>query len=207
MAQGHFEPAVAAGLVGYGIYRGTSPGVTASLSNLVGVVPASATSFTDALPHPAGTSFASFQFFYVVTALYQTGSESSASNEATTLPNFINLEFKSKSLRFQAAGSNVATGAILIVDNTERYTLTRSGDLIVVAKNATSTPGGLKPKKLFKGTHTLVIQNPNGQVSRPTSFIRKTRTGAQQIDWLRAHPSLSLDSVDIVRREVNEGIY
>ena len=169
-AQGGFEPAAAAGLVGYAVYRGTSPGVTATLSNLVGVVPASATSFTDALPHTAGTSFASFQFYYVVTALYQTGTESSASNEATTLPNFINLEFKSKSLRFQAAGSNVAVGAILIVDNTERYTLTRSGDLIVVGKNATSTPGGLKPKKLFKGTHQLVIQNPNGQVSLPRTF-------------------------------------
>lgn len=173
-AQGNLQPAVAAGLVGYAIYRGTSTGVSAALSNLVGVVPASATSFTEVLPHAAGSSFAAFRFFYVVTALYQTGNESSASNEATTEPNFINLEFKSKSLRFQAAGSNVAVGAILIVDGTERYTLTRNGDLIVVAKNATSTPGGIKPKGIFKSgsSHQLVMQNPNGQVSRPVTFTR-----------------------------------
>ena len=85
-----------------------------------------------------------------------------------------NLQFKSKRVRFDGLGSNVAAGAVLIVDGTERFTLERDGDLIVVKKNARSTPGNLRPKDIFeKGeSHQLVILNPNNQTSRTTTLSR-----------------------------------
>jgi Cep192 domain 4/Fibronectin type III domain/HYDIN/CFA65/VesB-like, Ig-like domain len=76
-AQSHdFTTADAVGLVGYVIYRETRPGVRALPSNIVGVVPASQTSFIDTIAKPAGGSFSNFKFYYRVTALYASGTES-----------------------------------------------------------------------------------------------------------------------------------
>lgn len=169
-----FTPADAAGLVGYVIYRESMAGVKVQASNIVGVVPATQTSFTDTITAPSGDSFASFKYYYRVTALYATGTESEPSNETSTLPKAIGLEFKSKSLRFIAANSNVAAGAILIVDGTERFAIERDGDILIVRKNARSTPGGLKVKDIFKSgvPHRIVILNPNGLASDPVTFTR-----------------------------------
>jgi hypothetical protein len=169
-----FSPADAAGLVGYVIYRENRAGVNVLPSNIVGVVPASQTSFTDTLAAPAGGSFANLRFYYRVTALYATGTESAPSNETSTLPKAVGLEFKSKSLRFVAANSNVAAGAVLVVDGTERFTIERDGDILIVRKNARSTPGGLKVKDIFKSgsPHQVVIVNPNGLTSDPVTFTR-----------------------------------
>ncbi len=161
------------GRAAYVIYRATVTGTGAQLSGIVGVVPPTNRFFTDNLPRPANGNFASFRFFYVVTALYTNGTES-VSNETSTEPRMTNLQFKSKRVRFDGSGSNVAAGAVLIVDGTERFTLERDGDLIVVKKNARSTPGNLRPKDIFeKGeSHQLVILNPNNQTSRPTTLSR-----------------------------------
>ena len=162
------------GRAAYVIYRATVTGTGAQLSGIVGVVPPTNRFFTDNLPRPADGNFASFRFFYVVTALYTNGTESVASNETSTEPRMTNLQFKSKRVRFDGSGSNVAAGAVLIVDGTERFTLERDGDLIVVKKNARSTPGNLRPRDIFeKGeSHQLVILNPNNQTSRTTTLSR-----------------------------------
>jgi hypothetical protein len=162
------------GRAAYVVYRATLTGAGPQLSGVVAIVPPTNRIFLDNLPRPANGNFAPFRFFYVVTALYTNGTESAASNETSTEPRLANLEFKSKRLRFDGVGSNVAAGAVLIVDGTERFTLERDGDLIVVKKNARSTPGNLKPKDIFKSgqSHQVVVLNPNGQTSRAVTLSR-----------------------------------
>jgi hypothetical protein len=75
------------------------------------------------------------------------------------------VQFQSKVLSFQAANSNVAAEAVLIANGTEQFPLTRNGSLIIVQKNATSTPGGRAPKKVFKSGAQLQVRNPNGVTS------------------------------------------
>jgi hypothetical protein len=77
------------------------------------------------------------------------------------------LEFRKKSIRFLAAGSNVSTGAVLIVDGTQTFSLTRSGDFFTVKKNARSTPGNLRPRDIFAvgSTHLVQVVNPDGNRS------------------------------------------
>jgi Fibronectin type III domain/Abnormal spindle-like microcephaly-assoc'd, ASPM-SPD-2-Hydin len=170
------QPAGAApgSLVGYAIYRGTAAGVQAQLSNLVGIAPSTATSFTDNLPKPAEGQLASFRYFYVVTALYQDGTESAPSNETSTLPRISGAAFRNKGIHLSSVNVNITAGAVLIVDGGERFTLQLSGDEFVVAKNDRSTPGNRKPKNLIQpGTsHTLIVQNPNGQTSLPATLTR-----------------------------------
>jgi HYDIN/CFA65/VesB family protein len=165
------EPAVAAGLVGYVIYRSQSAGVAVTLSNIVGVVPASQTAFSDVVPAPPGSGQT---FFYRVTALYQTGTESAVSNETSNAPRIVGLRFKSKGIRFQAANSNVAVGAVLIVDGRETFALQRSGEFIIVDKNARSTPGNQRPKDIFTNgsTHSVQVRNPNGATSLSQTLTR-----------------------------------
>ncbi len=168
-----FNPAVAPGLVGYVIYRSDTRGAAPSLGNIVGVAPATATSFNDAIPTPGGNSLAQ-PFFYRVTALYQTGTESAGSNESSTEPRLVGVQFSSKRLRFRAADSNVEAGAVLIVDGRETFVLVRSGDFIQVAKNARSTPGNLRIRDVLTrgAAHTLQVRNPHGPPSQVVSFTR-----------------------------------
>jgi hypothetical protein len=165
------EPAVAAGLVGYTIYRSTSPGVAASLSNIVGVIPASQSTFTDTVPVPSDSTQ---KFFYRATAIYQTGIESGSSNEASSGPTIVGLQFRQKGLRFQAAGSNFAAGAVLVINGSQTFALQRSGDFIVVDKNARSTPGNQRVRDIFRpGTTISVVgRNPNGSTSNTVTLSR-----------------------------------
>jgi hypothetical protein len=74
----------------------------------------------------------------------------------------------------QAAGSNITAGAVLIVDGRESFTLVRNGDLLIVAKTALSTPGGLKPAKVVTSgtTHSVQVRNANGALSASVSLTR-----------------------------------
>lgn len=166
--------AAPAGLVGYAIYRGTAPGLQAQLSSLVGVSPASANTFTDTLPKPAEGQLASFRYFYVVTALYQDGTESAQSNETSTLPRISGAVFRNKGIHLSAVNVNITAGAVLIVDGTERFTLQLSGDEFVVAKGDRSTPGNAKPKALIQpgSSHTIVVLLPNGMTSLAATLTR-----------------------------------
>jgi hypothetical protein len=47
----------------------------------------------------------------------------------------------------------------------ESFPFTRSGDLLIVDKAATSTPGGRKQKGFVQSASRLQIRNPNGAVS------------------------------------------
>ena len=94
--------------------------------------------------------------------------------ETAPSPRVVGLEFRKKALRFTAANSNVVAGAVLIVDNTETFQLTRSGDFWVVSKNARSTPGNRRVRDIFKvgQTHTVVVRNPDGRLSQPVTLSR-----------------------------------
>jgi hypothetical protein len=85
----------------------------------------------------------------------------------TVVPRVVGLQFKKKGLRFQASGSNVVTGATLIVDGTETFTLQQNGDLWVVLKSTRSTPGNKRVRDIFisPSTHSVVVKNPNGGAS------------------------------------------
>jgi hypothetical protein len=165
------QPAIAPGLIGYVIYRSQSANVPITLSNIVGVAPASATSFTDRVPAPPTSSQT---FFYTVTALYQTGTESSASNQTSNAPRMVGLQFRKKTVRFQAANSNTAAGAVLIVDGRETFALIRNGNFIQVDKNARSSPGNQRARDIFSGSssHTVQVRNPNGSTSISQSLSR-----------------------------------
>jgi hypothetical protein len=165
------EPAQQTGLVGYVVYRSTAPGVPESLSNIVGVVPATQTSFTDTAPAPASSPQV---FFYSVTALYATGAESAPAAETSSGPRMAGLQFRSKGIRFQADSSNVAAGAVLVVDGQQTFALELSGGLFIVHKNARSTPGNLRPRDIFRGnsTHTVQVRNPDGAASAIQNLSR-----------------------------------
>jgi hypothetical protein len=154
-------PQDAAGLTAYLIYRSENPNVQVSAANLVGQLSIGQTSYIDKVPASATSSKI---FYYVVTALYTSGTESVGSNETSTAPRIINPRYKKKQLSFTAANSNVGVGAVVIVEG-ERFPLTRSGDLLIVDKEATSTPGGRKQKGFVQSGSRLQIRNPNGTVS------------------------------------------
>jgi hypothetical protein len=88
------------------------------------------------------------------------------------VPKVVGLEFRKRGLRFQTAGSNVVSGATLIVDGTETFTLELSGDFWVVGKSARSTPGNKRVRDIFvsPSTHSVVVKNPNGGTSTPVSL-------------------------------------
>ncbi|HLG13506.1 MAG TPA: choice-of-anchor D domain-containing protein [Blastocatellia bacterium] len=165
-------PADAPGLIGYLVHRSLTPGVPPALSNVVGIALTGQSSFVDTVPAPATSSQA---FFYTVSAFYGSGTESAASNETSSAPRIVNLRYKGKALRFNAANSNVGTGAVLLVDGgSEMFNLERSGDLIIVNKNARSTPGGLRVRDIFKtgSSHTVQVRNANGVVSTVVTLAR-----------------------------------
>src|SRR4029079_19215849 len=94
------------------------------------------------------------------------------STSQVLVPNIVGLQFKKKGLRFQAAGSNVVTGAVLIVDNTQTFTLELGDGIWVVLKSTRSTPGNLRVIDIFTpgSNHSVVVKNPNGGTSAPVSI-------------------------------------
>lgn len=87
-------------------------------------------------------------------------------------PTVVGLQFKKKGLRFQSAGSNVVTGAVLIVDNKETFTLDQGDGIWVVLKSTRSTPGNLRIIDIFTpgSSHSVVVKNPNGGTSTPVTI-------------------------------------
>lgn len=76
-----------------------------------------------------------------------------------------------KKLVLQAAGSDIATGAVVIVDGAETFALKRKGSTWIVAPKARSTPGGERIRDVWGdgGAHTIVVVNPDGEQSDPAS--------------------------------------
>lgn len=90
----------------------------------------------------------------------------------TIVPIVVGLQFKKNGLRFTAAGSNVVSGAVLIVDGTQTFALELNGDIWIVGKKVKSTPGNRLVRDIFvsPSTHSVVVRNPNGGTSSPVSL-------------------------------------
>jgi hypothetical protein len=94
------------------------------------------------------------------------------STSQVVVPQIAGLQFKKKGLRFQSANSNVVTGAVLIVDSKETFTLDQGDGIWVVVKSKRSTPGNLRVIDIFTpgSSHSVVVKNPNGGTSAPVSI-------------------------------------
>lgn len=93
-------------LIGYNVYRGTSPGVTATPGNFFTSVGPSQTS--------AGSSVAPGGSFFVVTGVYDTG-ESSASNEVNATPGVV-TSVKVKSTKVVTKGAGFTATVQVFID-------------------------------------------------------------------------------------------
>jgi subtilase family serine protease len=108
------------------------------------------------------------------------GKDASDNNFAIGLrPILINPVLNSGKLKFTATGSNIQTGAILIVingANRESFatTVNAGGTKFTVKKSAVSSPSGLSLSKAIpKGVIVqLLVRNPNGIESAPITFQR-----------------------------------
>lgn len=73
---------------------------------------------------------------------------------------------KGNKIQMRATGSNIQTGATLVVDGTETFELAKSatGSKWVVSKKAVSTPGVRSVASIWGDgqPHTLVVVNPDG---------------------------------------------
>jgi hypothetical protein len=80
-------------------------------------------------------------------------------------PMIAGLKLKAGKLTFTAAGSNIESGARLVVDGVEAFALKRNaaGTKWVVAKKTRSIPSGVTIAAAIGGTgHTIVVVNPDG---------------------------------------------
>lgn len=101
-----------------------------------------------------------------------------ASNSA---PMIIEPVYKKGKILLQANGSDIDTGAVLIVSGgnlaeaqTFALKLNKPGTKWQVKKSSTSTPGGLTVDGVLPAgtTVTLVVRNPNGMESAPATLTR-----------------------------------
>ena len=108
------------------------------------------------------------------------GSDDSNSNFSIGVrPILISPNLNSGKLKFVAAGSNIATGAMLIVVNgaaRESFvtSMNSTGSKFTVKKATKSTPSGLTLRDVIPAgvTVQLIVRNPNGVESAPIAFQR-----------------------------------
>ena len=81
---------------------------------------------------------------------------------------------KGNKIQMKAVGSNIQSGAMLIVDGTETFELSKSatGSKWVVTKKALSTPGSRSVSSIWADgqTHSIVVVNPDGGRSDSVSL-------------------------------------
>ena len=81
---------------------------------------------------------------------------------------------KGNKIQMRATGSNIQTGATLVVDGTETFELSKSatGSKWVVTKKALSTPGSRSVSSIWADgqTHSIVVVNPDGGRSDSVSL-------------------------------------
>jgi hypothetical protein len=94
-------------------------------------------------------------------------------------PILISPNFSNGKLKFVAAGSNIAAGALLIVVNDaarESFvtTMNSTGSKFTVKKATRSAPSGLTLRDVIPAgvTVQLIVRNPNGVESAPIAFQR-----------------------------------
>lgn len=91
---------------------------------------------------------------------------------STTRPEISAPKLKSGSkISLKAAGSNIQQGAMLVVDNSEQFSLVLSanGKKWTIGKTAVSTPSALTVKTIWSDgrQHSIVVMNPDGTQSDP----------------------------------------
>lgn len=92
----------------------------------------------------------------------------------TALPTMPGLDFINKGIRFNVAGSNVVTGAVMVVDGTQTFALAMDGQFFKVGKKVRSTPGNLRARDIFAAgsTHPVQVVNPDGSRSLVQNLTR-----------------------------------
>ena len=165
----------AAVVTAYRVYRDTMPGVAPAEANRVGQVSGSQLSFVDTTA-PEGP------VYYVVTAVYESG-ESDTSNEASpgavdpNAPVILNLAYKKGKLTMSAAESKIVAGSVLVVDDTETFTLTAApnGKTWIVKKKTRSVPGNKRiADALVAGRDArLYVVTPGNLRSAVVTFRRQ----------------------------------
>ena len=87
---------------------------------------------------------------------------------AAPAPVLVSPQLKAgKKIVLKATGSNIQTGAVLVVDGSESFTLTKKGAKWVVTTNARSAPSGRSIRELFSdgASRTILAVNPDGEAS------------------------------------------
>ncbi len=177
----NISPLVDATLTGYNIYRVVAP-ADGSIplpsqiiqpENLVGSIPANMNTFTDKVS--SGQS-SSGNFVYSVTSFFGNGMMSSGSQPASTnLPVIKNPRFEDKTFFLDSPNSFIKPGAILIINDTEMYSLDfdNSGTRFTPGKKTGSTSGQTIDKFIQKdSTVRLTVKNPDGKLSVGVMFTR-----------------------------------
>ena len=89
---------------------------------------------------------------------------------ASPAPVLVSPQLKAgKKIVLKATGSNIQTGAVLVVDGAESFSLTKKGAKWVVTAGARSQPAGRSIHEIFAdgASHTIVAINPDGESSAP----------------------------------------
>ncbi len=92
---------------------------------------------------------------------------------ASPAPVLVSPQLKAgKKIVLKATGSNIQTGAVLVVDGAESFSLTKKGAKWVVTAGARSMPSGRSIREIFSdGTsHTILAVNPDGELSASASL-------------------------------------
>lgn len=87
---------------------------------------------------------------------------------AAPAPVIVSAQLKNgKKIVLAGAGSNIVDGAVLVVDGSESFTLTKKGSKWVVTNRARSTPSGRAVREIFAdgAAHSIVVVNPDGESS------------------------------------------
>jgi hypothetical protein len=87
------------------------------------------------------------------------------------VPVAVNAARKNGKLVLRASGSNIAPGATLVVDLSERFALKRKGAKWIVKKSTRSSPGSRTVADIWADGrgHTVVVVNPDGETSAPVA--------------------------------------
>ncbi len=92
---------------------------------------------------------------------------------AAPAPVLVSPQLKAgKKIVLKATGSNIQAGAVLVVDGSESFALTKKGAKWVVTANARSQPAGRSIREIFAdvASHTILAVNPDGEASESATL-------------------------------------
>ncbi|MFY9225853.1 MAG: FG-GAP-like repeat-containing protein, partial [Blastocatellia bacterium] len=168
-------------LAGFNVYRvpqpedGTMPNAELIVDpeNLVATLPPDAMGFMDMVPTGDSNNFS-----YSVTSFFGNGQMSGGSQPTgTDLPVIKNPIFTTGTVFLDAAGSFIKPGSMLIINDTDTFTLQFDNEAtrFTVPKKQRSNGRNLTIKKIITKTAIvkLIVKNPDGNISVGIMFNRK----------------------------------